>query len=248
MSAGPAGLVAAFVLHRYPYRDSSFVVETFSAESGRTGLIARGVRRPSSRWRAILQPFCPLLIRWSGRGELGTLAQAESAGPPIALSGEPLMSAFYLNELLLRLLARGDPHAEIFALYGAALQGLQDSNPAPVLRRFEKRLLEALGYGLDFATEADGVTPVEPALRYRVDPQAGPIRDVNGVAGETLLQLAHETFDEHALPEARRILAAAIAPHIGPKPLKTAALLRSLRGLQRNPGENHAATSHSTGR
>lgn len=249
MNAQRAVLVPAFVLHRYPYRDSSLLIEAFTAEHGRVGLVARGVRRPASRTRALLQPLQPLLIGWAGRAELVTLTQAESAGAPIELAGERLMSAFYVNELVLRLLARRDPHAALFGVYGDTLHGLRAaSSPAAVLRVFEKRVLEALGYGLDFAVEADGVTPVSESRRYRVDPQAGPVPDINGVGGSCLLQLAAERLELAELADARRVLAAALAPHLGSRPLKTPALLRSLRGMERSYGDDNAASAHSTGR
>lgn len=248
MSVQRVALVPAFVLHRYPYRDSSLLVEAFTAEHGRVGLVARGVRRPGSRTRGLLQPLRPLLISWSGRSELVTLTQVESAGGAVELSGERLMSAFYVNELVLRLLARRDSQAELFGVYANTLQGLYHAaEPAAVLRVFEKRILEALGYGLDFAVEANGVTPVSESRRYRVDPQAGPVPDANGVAGYCLLQLAAERLEPAALLGARRVLAAALAPHLGPRPLKTPALLRSLRGLERSYGESDAASTHPTG-
>ncbi len=247
MNRPAASLVPAFVLHRYPYRDSSFLVEVFSADTGRVGLVARGVRRPKSRWRGMLEPLSPLLLSWSGRGDLKTLTQAESAGAPIALRGEPLLAAFYVNELLLRLLARDDPHEPLFALYVETLHELREQRTAPALRRFEKRVLEALGYGVDFTVEAGGATPVESGRRYRVDPDAGPIPDPHGVDGEVLCQLADEAFDEDSGGDMRRILAALLRPHLGAKPMKTAALLRALRGFERGAGENDAAAIHSTG-
>lgn len=249
MSALRAALVPAFVLHRYPYRDSSLLMEAFTAEYGRVGLVARGARRPSSRTRGLLQPLRPLLLSWFGRGELMTLTQAEGAGPPLALAGERVMSAFYVNELVLRLLARHDPHAALFAAYVRTLEQLQAAPlTAAVLRVFEKRILEALGYGVDFAREAGGATPVSAAGRYRVEPQAGPVAASHGVPGRCLLQLAAERLESDSLPHARRVLAALLAPHLGPRPLNTPALLRSLRGLERRQGENDADTSRTTGR
>lgn len=249
MSTARAALVPAFVLHRYPYRDSSLLLEAFTAEHGRVGLVARGGRRPGARTRGLLQPLRPLLLSWSGRGELMTMTQAESAGAPLALAGERLMSAFYVNELVLRLLARHDPHAALFATYVHTLEQLQEAAmAAAVLRVFEKRILEALGYGVDFAREAGGITPVSAARRYRVEPQAGPVAATHGVPGRCLLQLAAERLEADSLPQARRVLAALLAPHLGSRPLKTPGLLRSLRSLERRHGESDANTSNTTGR
>lgn len=247
MNRQSASLVPSFVLHRYPYRDSSFLVEVFSAETGRVGLVARGVQRPKSRWRGLLEPLSPLLLSWSGRGELKTLTQAESAGAPIALRGEALLAAFYVNELLLRVLARDDPHEPLFALYVETLHELREQRTPQALRRFEKRVLEALGYGVDFTVEGNGTAPVEPGRRYRVDPDAGPVPDPLGVDGQVLRRLAEESFDEDTAGDMRRVLAALLRPHLGAKPMKTAALLRALRGFQSGAGENDAAAIHSTG-
>lgn len=134
----------AWVLHRRPWSESSLIVELFSRDFGRIGAVARGGRN-SRRWRGLLEPFSPVLASWQGRGELRSLVAAEPDGARPALAGAALASGFYLNELLLRLLRRDDPHPELHPLYGDTLNRLPDE---AALRGFECRLLEALGYGL----------------------------------------------------------------------------------------------------
>ena len=125
------------------------LLEIFSEAHGRVGLVARGVRSAKSRQRGDLQPFRPLRLSWSGRGELGTLTGVEADGVAPPLQGPGLYSAFYVNELLVRLLARQDPHPPLYALYRDSLERLaRCTDIEPVLRIFEKRLLEEIGYGL----------------------------------------------------------------------------------------------------
>ncbi len=114
-------LQPAYVLHHRPYRDSSLLLEIFTPDHGRVGLVARGARSPKSRLYGVLQPFQPLLISWVGRGELATLSGAEANGPPQRLQGKSVISGFYINELLLRLLHRHDPHAALFDGYARTL-------------------------------------------------------------------------------------------------------------------------------
>src|SRR5215472_17488080 len=147
-------LARAYVLHQRPFRDTSLIVEAFARDYGRLTLFAHGARGPRSRFTA-LQPFRPLLLSWSGRGEAPALAAAESAEAPPALAATQLLSGFYLNELLLKLLTRGDPHPELFDLYEATLAELRSAATAEAaLRLFEARLLGFIGYGLNLAAEA----------------------------------------------------------------------------------------------
>ena len=114
----------AFVLHRIPYRDSSQIVELFTRGHGRVSVVARGARRPRSPWRGLLQPFNELLVSWTGRSELRSLVAAEPAGQRMPLAGERLFSGFYMNELILRLLQRHDPHDPLYHAYRQALAAL----------------------------------------------------------------------------------------------------------------------------
>jgi DNA repair protein RecO (recombination protein O) len=229
-------LEPAFILHHRPFRDTSLLLEVFSRNHGRVGLVARGARGPRSRLRGVLQPFRPLLLSWQLRGELGTLTGAEPAGhaAPGPAGGDALLALYYLNELLLRLTARLDPQAEIYQSYAAAFAAIAAGEPlAPSLRRFEKRLLDALGYGPDLVRDAAG-QPVEATASYRYDPAVGLAAcrpDAGGaLLGASLLALAGDRLaDARALADARRLLRAALDAHLDGRPLKSREMLSRLR-------------------
>lgn len=233
MSAGQASLQSAFVLHHRPYRDTSLLLELFTQGHGRLGAVARGARRPRARLRVLLQPLQPLLLSWSGRGELRTLNTVEPDGRAPALTGASLYSVFYMNELVLRLTARDDPHPRLFEAYRVILAGLGGAGDARLLRLFEKTLLEALGYGLNLVAEADTGAAVDPVARYRMDPEAGPrpAADTDtAVSGDSLLALAEGILDTpERLRDARHILRDALERHLGGRPLQTPRLMRALR-------------------
>jgi len=147
-------LEPAWLLHHRPWSDTSRILELLTRNHGRVTLFAHGARRPKSPLRAVLRPFVPLLVSWSGRSDGGTLTSAESAGAAPALAPSRLLSAFYLNELLIKLLAREDRHESLFDAYGAALAGLAAGDEQSALRAFERVLLEELGYGLDLTCDA----------------------------------------------------------------------------------------------
>jgi DNA repair protein RecO (recombination protein O) len=179
-----------------------------------------------------------VLVSWSARGEAGQLTGAETVRPPAFLAGDRLMSGFYVNELLLKLLPRQDPHPQLYEAYERLITGLQDAaaDPARALRLFEKRLLEELGWGLDLAHDAGSGEPIEPrrAYRYRVD---GGAEAVDGVAegdmifaGASLLSLAREELaDPQSLADARRLLRAAIEQCLDGRPLRTREVMRAMR-------------------
>ena len=132
---------AAWVLHHRPYRETSSLLELLTEAHGRVGAVAKGARRPASRWRGLLQPFSPLLVSWTGGGDLVTVTGAEAAGAPLRIPGGRLMSAWYANELLLRLLQRHDPQRGVFIAYASVLAELAgEGSEAHALRVFEKRL------------------------------------------------------------------------------------------------------------
>ena len=220
-------LEPAWVLSARPYRETSALVEVFAERSGRTGLVARGVRGPRARQRGLLQPFQPLLVSFSEGGELGTLTAVEAFGPPAALRGEAVFSGWYLNELVLRLLPRRDPHPALFAHYAEALHALASDGAVAALRLFEKRLLAELGYGLQLPE------PVERDRWYAWDPDGGLRLAEPGPSsyrGESLQALAEEHFDtEESLRDARRLMRAALRPHLGERALRTPEMLRALR-------------------
>ena len=217
-----------YVLHSRPWRETSLIVEAFTREHGRVGLVARGVRQARSRFRGLLLPFRLLLLSWSGRGELPALTGVDTEGPVRTLVGRALFSGFYLNELLLKLLPRNDAHPELFEDYRRAIDDLGGSAVLDVvLRTFEKGLLDALGYGPTLDRAADTGDPVSPDRRYRYVPERGPVessRTEEGpvVSGGTLLALAGgrlDRGDDRERTEARHLMRAILAPHLGPRPL-----------------------------
>ena len=229
-------LQPAYILHHRPFRDTSVLLEVFSRDHGRVGLVARGARGPRSRLRGMLQPFRPLLLSWQLRGELGTLTGAEPGdmAATAPTGGDALLALYYSNELLLRLTARLDPHHELYGAYAGTVARLAAGEPvAPALRRFEKRLLDVLGYGLDLARDAAG-QPLEAASSYRYDPAHGLAAcrpDLAGaMLGASLLALADdELADARALNDARRLLRAALDAHLDGRPLKTRELLARMK-------------------
>ena len=227
-------LAPAYVLHQYAYRDTSRIVELFTAEHGRLSVFARGLAAPRSPLKGLLRPFQRLLISWTQRGDAGQLVGAEVDGDITRLATEHLMSGFYLNELILRLTERGDPHPEIFLSYAACITALAGgAAEEPALRRFEKRLLEDLGYGLELAHTAAG-EPLDPEGYYRLAAQRGPVRCVaetpGAVYGRSLAALRAESFeDERTLKDAKRVLRAALDACLEGRPLKTREILRALK-------------------
>ena len=226
-------LAQSWVLHSRPFGETSLIVEAFSREFGRMGLVARGGRRPRSALSLAAQPFRLLLLSWSGRGELATLTGAENAAQPGALplpAGTALLGAMYLNELLLRPTRREDPHPELFDHYTQALAGLGAGGALePVLRRFELDLLASLGFGLNLERDTQGQPLARGmAYRYRMEHGAEPLP--NGAAsgkamdfsGAELLGIARRDWGSHAIRRAaRRLLKAAIDFYLEGRPLNT---------------------------
>ncbi len=228
-----------FVLHTYPFKETSVVAEVFTRGHGRVALIARGARRPASALRGLMQPFTPLLLSWFGKAELKTLHAAEWQGGLVAPQGRALMCGFYLNELLLRLLARGDAHEVLYDCYVDTLDQLAGESTIDferILRRFEKSLLSEIGYGATFDVDAESGVAIDPATRYVFQPERGAVRAAGQpgcpVSGRTLLDLAEDRFDRPAtLAEAKMLMRALINHTLGTKPLYTRQLLRELTDL-----------------
>lgn len=229
MSVARVSLQPAFVLHQRPYRDTSALLEIFTPEFGRVGLVARGLKAVKSRLQGVVQPFRPLLVSWSGRGELATLTGCEANGALTGLDGARVLSGFYLNELLLRLLHRHDPHPALFACYAETLHLLQQSDMEQrALRIFEKHLLREIGYALMLDHEAESGAPIEPAEAYNYHLERGPFKCGAGtsagipIQGSSLLALLHETLhDAPSLREAKLLMRAALGLYLGNKPLQS---------------------------
>jgi DNA repair protein RecO (recombination protein O) len=233
-TSGKVLLEPAWILHHYPYRDSSLLLEVFSREHGRLGIVARGARASKSRWRGLLQGFRPLLLSWSQRGELGTLTAAEIRNGMPVPGTRHLMSAWYLNELLMRLLTRHDPHPRVFAAYEQALQDL-DAAEQPTLRVFEKQLLQELGYGLLLDHEAESGQPVTADALYEYRLESGPVacearRDTGlYLRGSSLLALHEERLtDTAACQEIKHLMRAVLSLYLGARPLRTREVLRQM--------------------
>ncbi len=227
-------LQSAYVLHRRPYRDTSLLLEIFSSEHGRLGLVARGARAPRSKTGNLLQPFVPLLLSWRGQGELPTLTGAEPAGAAPPLQGERLLSGIYLNELLMRLLHRNDAHPVLFATYLDTLRALAADDDIEVpLRRFERLLLQEIGYGLILDHDVASGEAIESDASYTYLPERGPVRhhgpDKEGllIHGRTLLALAQDRYpDRQTRQEAKRLIRAVLAVQLGERPLKSRELFQ----------------------
>jgi DNA repair protein RecO (recombination protein O) len=241
-------LQQAFVLHRRDYSDTSLLLEVFTAEHGRLPLVAKGAKRPRAPGAALLQPFTPVLLAWTGRGEVRTLVRVEPAGRPLALCGDALFCGFYVNELLTRLVGRQDPHEVLFVFYQLVLEELASGNDIDTpLRRFELRLLAELGYQSVLDREADGGAPVRPDRHYVYSSELGLLpADSSGaqgaISGETLRRLTGgEPLTGIHVREARALTRRLLAPHLGERPLQSRALFaarRSVRARVAAPSES----------
>ena len=231
----------AFVLHSYPYKESSLIVEVFARHRGRVGLLARGARRPRSAIRGTLLAFHPLRLSWRASAELGTLTAAEWSGGQPALQGQGLMCGFYLNELLLKLLPREDAHERLFDAYAESLARLAAGNDhAAVLRGFERRLLTELGYAPLLERDAATGMPVQSSARYAYEPERGPLAAEGGragagaltVSGQTLLDMARDDYARRETrEEARRLMRWLIGARLGGQALHTREVLLELQEL-----------------
>jgi DNA repair protein RecO (recombination protein O) len=235
------GRVAAqpgFVLHSYPYKETSLIVDVFSRDYGRVALIAKGAKRPHSKLRGVLQTFQPLSVSWSGKAEVRTLTAAEWIGGLLPLEKSALLCGFYLNELLVKLLARDDPHPALFDHYIATLNQLAHGELAPiVLRKFERALLKETGVGGNFTVCTKTRRPVEIEQIYVVDPEHGPrpahvADNTPRVNGKTLLDMEQEDYtDNTTQTQSKFLMRFLLAHHLGGAPLNTRQILIDLMQL-----------------
>ena len=240
-----------YVLHSYPYRETSLILQAWTEKHGRLGLVAKGARRPKSASRIVLVPFQPLALDWFGRGELRTLKSAEPTVPATPLAGEALMSAFYMNELLLKLTTRDDPHERLFEAYDAAiseLRAISRTNPAPrtshlepILRRVELKLLQELGYALERAREAGGHAPIAAEREYFYVVERGAVGAPPGqdapanavrLRGLTLIDLERGRFEDPiTVAKSKQLRRLLIHHSLNGQELATRALVRDLQRL-----------------
>jgi len=231
-TTGTPALSAAFLLHRRDYSGSSLLVECFTEQQGRFPAIAKGVKGVGKSAAGLLQPFVPLQIEWRGRGEVKSLTHYEPDGRMFRLDGKALFCGFYINELLIRLLQRNDPHEQLFHNYRILLEQLDASgiNEAS-LRYFELDMLVELGYGIDLATNLADGSPVEAMKWYQFVQESGvtecPADTEHAINGRTLLSLELRSLDEpRQLKEARDLLRTVLSFYLGDKPLKSRELFR----------------------
>ena len=237
----PEGRVYAqpgFVLHSHFYKESSLIVEVFTRDYGRVALVAKGAKRPHSSLRGILQTFQPLLLGWSGRSELRNLIAAEWVGGMTPLEGAALLYGFYLNELLLKLTGRDDPHPGLFEHYVRALTRLTHTESAQVvLRQFEMAILKETGVAADFSVSTHDGCPVDPNGIYVVDPEGGtrPARMEDlapRISGKTLLDMANEDYaDPMTQTQSKLLMRSLLAHHLNGAQIQTRQILIDLMQL-----------------
>ncbi|HEX4782242.1 MAG TPA: DNA repair protein RecO [Usitatibacter sp.] len=251
-----------YVLHSYPYRETSLILQAWTEKHGRLGLVAKGARRPKSASRSVLIPFQPLALDWFGRGELRTLKSAEPAAPATPLAGASLLSAFYLNELLLKLTTRDDPHEGLFAAYDEAITSLRaisreartvqreagtaQRDIEPVLRRFELRLLQELGYAVELLREAGTHAPIAAEREYLYVVERGPVPAPEGetpsnavrLAGQTLIDLERGDFaSATTAAQSKQLMRLLIHHSLNGQELATRSLVRDLQRIEGEAGE-----------
>ncbi len=238
-------LQPAYVMHSRPYRDSSALLDVFTAEYGRISLVARGTRRQSRRGSgaALLQPFNPLLLSFSGNSELKTLVATEPAQGVLVLRKERMFSGMYMNELLVRLLHRYDAHPVLFSAYDEALKSLAGTAAVDtVLRRFELSLLDELGYSFDLGLDGVSGQAIQPTHWYRYDPEYGLVasgavndRHTTAFLGSDLLAMASGEWSGPVRLAAKGLLREALAVHLGDTPLRSRELFRTATGRPLRP-------------
>jgi DNA repair protein RecO (recombination protein O) len=229
-------LTPSYILHIRPFKDSSAILDCFTQQHGLVSMVARGVKRSKSKFYGLIQPFIALQLSWVGKSELKTLIQVESEQWVPTISGQKILVGFYLNELLMRLLARNDPHPTLFTDYDESIKALSavnsDMAEEMVLRRFELKLLIELGYGLN-------LTAIDPELIYAYDPNIGLVEATgpkvpHSLSGASIIALREGIYqDENQLREAKKLMRAVLSQYLGKKPLESRKLFLQVGdGLQ----------------
>lgn len=225
----------AFILHRRPFRDSSQLLDIVTRDFGKIALVARGSRSSKSRLAGILRPFLPLNVSWVARGDLGTMTGAEAAGAPKGIHGDAMLSAFYVNELLINFLHRHDPQPEIYALYADVISALASTaDIAACLRSFEIELLGLLGYAVSFRDHSAPENQLDPEQHYSYRHDQGPVAVARSdgpmvFSGAMLRSIEAQEFDRvDVLRAANRLLREIINHHLGGKVLNSRKVLLDL--------------------
>ncbi|MEX3979229.1 DNA repair protein RecO [Paraburkholderia sp. EG287A] len=229
----------AFVLHSYPYRETSLIIDVLSRDHGRVALVAKGAKRPHSALRGVLQTFQPLALSWTGKGEVRTLTGAEWVGGMLPLTGDALLCGFYVNELLVKFIAREDPHPELFRHYVVTLTRLaHDEPPVQVLRSFERVLLREAGYALALNRTVNRKT-VAAEGRYVFDPERG-VREASDewpsqwprLSGQTLLDMEEDDYHRpQTVAQSKALMRFLLNTYLGGTPLATRQILIDLQNL-----------------
>jgi DNA repair protein RecO (recombination protein O) len=224
-----------FVLHHRPFRNTSLIVECLTETHGRTAFVASGSRRSGTGHRALLQPFQPLKLSWVRRGELGRLTQVEALQRGLELKGDHLLAGFYCNELMLRLLPRGDRNDAVFSCYSSCLAALAGSDSVSrSLRLFELSLLDALGYRVELEHDVTTGAPLEAEREYGFELEGGPVilerqPAAERYSGKHLISLRNRSLDDpESLRVAKRLLSRILRSYLGERPLKSREVLKEL--------------------
>jgi DNA repair protein RecO (recombination protein O) len=262
VTAATPGSDRGFVLHSYPYRETSLLLQLWTRGHGRFAAVAKGAKRARASGRTLLLPFQPLDVAWFGRGEVKTLKGAEPAGPALPLAGGALMAGFYLNELLLKLIHRDDPHESLWDAYAETVEALRDlarraagvpgvmlAEPSlgepravePVLRRFELAMLRELGYAAELSSDVETGEAIDPERAYWYVAERGPLAwdgqaergDAVKLLGLTLVHLHGGQFDDpRTAPQAKSLMRMLINRCLNGQELATRALVRDLQRLE----------------
>ena len=231
----------SYILHTRPYSESSLLIDAFSRDYGRVSLLAKGVRRVKSKVRGMIRPFQPLLISWSGKGELQTLTGAESDCAIRVMSQSAWLCGCYMNELLIKLLHKYDPHETLFDHYSETLELLEEGqSPQIILRFFEKKLLKEIGYGLVLTHDVKNNSPVLKDKTYRYYPDTGPIISDNvhldsiwQVAGSTLIALENEEFlNAQQMIQSKHLMRALLNQSLQGRKLKSRSVVQELNVIK----------------
>ena len=244
--------LAAYLLHRYDWSESSLILDLFTRERGRIAVAAKGAKRPYSQLRSVLLPFQKLSVLLARAGaddaaEVVTLRSADYAGGVPMLGGAALFAGFYLNELLLRLLARQDAHPALFDAYEASLPGLaavDEAGAQAALRAFELTLLRETGVLPDLGSVTQTAEPLREAGRYTLHPEAGVVPQPAGepaLGGAALLSIqaaldhgslpALQAVCRPVLPMLRAPLRSLLQYHLGAAPLRTRQVMVDVQKL-----------------
>lgn len=218
----------AIVMHTRPYGETSLIAQLLTPRHGLVAGVARGVRK--TRRGHSLQPFNEMQVSWSGRAGLVTLTQFEAIESRW-LTGNALASAWYVAELVTRLTREWEPHPRLFGSVGWVLEALASNGDLePLLRQFEKHLLEELGYGLDFGREAITTLPIQPDAYYRLEESSGFVESEReeGYRGRALLEIANDLYDDpDTRRTAKRVFRSALRAQLGPRALLSRRLFRN---------------------